>query len=253
MQARVPVTTARRLGLLALSPVMVLLSWGVGEACKCAPEPTAVEALAMVDAGFVGTIVDQRTILHIDGLYTGPVIEYDVIVQSVWKGVVERRLALRRLSPCAPSFRVGETSLIYAGGEKGRLVVLNCIRPKRIAEATPDLVQLGAPMVTFPGQVQPVATSLPFSRWMRAHIVAGTAVYAFTYINREWASPTADMILLTATAVLLVVAAAASFVRRRWRVGSGLLAAAFLTLVANIFWTGLVFLRSDWSAPYLRW
>ena len=73
---------------------MVLLSGNVSEASKCAPEPTAVEALAMVDAGFVGTIVDQRTILHIDGPYTGPVIEYDVIVQRAWKGVVERRLAL---------------------------------------------------------------------------------------------------------------------------------------------------------------
>jgi hypothetical protein len=208
--------------MLALSSATVLLSWDVSEACKCAPERTAVEALAMADAGFIGT-------------------------------VVERRLSLRRLSRCAPSFRVGETSLIYAGREKGRLVVLNCIRPKRIAEGTPDLVQLGAPMVTFPGQAQPVATSFPFSRWMRAHIVAGTAVYALTYINREWASPTADMILLTATAVLLVVAAAVSFVRRRWRLGSGLLAAAFLTLVANIFWIGHVFLRSDWSAPYLRW
>jgi len=239
--------------MLALSSATVLLSWDVSEACKCAPERTAVEALAMADAGFIGTVVDQRTILHVDGFYTGPGIEYDVIVHRAWKGVVERRLSLRRLSRCAPSFRVGETSLIYAGREKGRLVVLNCIRPKRIAEGTPDLVQLGAPMVTFPGQAQPVATSFPFSRWMRAHIVAGTAVYALTYINREWASPTADMILLTATAVLLVVAAAVSFVRRRWRLGSGLLAAAFLTLVANIFWIGHVFLRSDWSAPYLRW
>ena len=135
----------------------------------------------------------------------------------------------------------------------GSLIIPNCLPTKRIDEAAVDFVQFGAPMVAFPGAGQPIATSLPFSRWIRAHVVAGMGVYAFTYMNREWASPTSDMILLTATAALLMVAAAVSFARRRWRVGAGFLAASFLMLAANIFWTGYGFLRSDWSAPFLRW
>lgn len=246
-------TVSQGLGPLALSHLMVLLSWDVGEACKCAVEPSAVEALAMADAGFVGTVVDQWSIVNIDGVYTGPAIEYDVIVQRAWKGVVEQRLSLRRLSQCSSSFRVGETSLIYAFRDRGSLVVPGCLPTKRLDEAAADLVQLGAPMVTFPGPPQAVATSLPLSRWVRAHVVAGIGVYAFVYTQREWASPKWDMLLLPAVAALHLLAAAVSFIRRRWRVGVRFLAASILTLAANIFWIGHVFLRSDWSAPYLMW
>jgi hypothetical protein len=210
MQARTPAATSKRLGSLALVLAMVLLSWGAGEACKCAPEPTAVEALAMADAGFVGTVVDQRSYLHVEGTYTGPPIEYAVIVQRAWKGVAEQRLSLRRLSRCASSFRVGETSLIYAFRNRGSLVVPGCLPTKRLDEAATDLVQLGPPMVTFPGQPQAVATSLPLARWIRAHVVAGVGVYAFMYTQREWASPTWDMLLLPAIAALFLLAAAVS-------------------------------------------
>ncbi|MEO5819387.1 MAG: hypothetical protein ABIT71_02700 [Vicinamibacteraceae bacterium] len=243
----------KRLGPLALAPMMVLLAWGVGEACKCAPEPTAVEALAMADAGFIGTIVDQRSFINIDSIYTGPAIEYDVIVQRAWKGVVERRITLRRLSRCSSSFGVGETSLIYAFRDRGSLVVPGCLPTKRLAEAAADLRQLGTPMVTFAGHAPPVARSLPISRWLRAHVVAGIGVYAFIYTQREWASPTWDVILLTTVAGLLAVAAAMWFVRRRWRVGAVFLAGSVVILTVNIFWTGHVFLRSDWSEPFLRW
>ena len=232
---------------------MVVLSWGISEACQCALEPTAVEALALADAGFVGTVVDQRTILHIDGPYTGPGIEYDVIVQRAWKGVGERQLSLQRLSRCAPSFGVGTTSLIYASRVNGSLIIPNCLPTKRLDEAAAALLQLGAPMVTFPGPAEPVATALPVSRWVRAHVVAGIAVYAFTYVNRDWASSTSEMILVPVIAALFMLAAGVSFVRRRRRVGAGRLAAAVLTLAASVFWTGHVFLRSDWSAPFLRW
>jgi hypothetical protein len=243
----------RRLGLLALSSLAVLLSWEVAEGCTCAPEPSAAEALAVADAGFVGTIVDQRAILHIDGIYTGPAIEYDVVVQRAWKGVGERRLSLRRLSPCAPGFGVGETSLIYATRMHGALVVPSCLPTKRITDAARALVQLGEPVLTFPGHAQPVATSLSLSRWMRAHVVAGIGIYAFTYTQRDWISPTWDMFLLLAVAALLVGIAAVSFVRRRWRAGGAWLGATLLALAAHVLWTGHVFLRSDWSAPFLRW
>lgn len=239
--------------LLALMATLVLLSWGVAEACKCAPEPPAREALAAADAGFVGTVVDQRTILHVDGVYTGPGIEYDMIVQRAWKGVAERRLSIRRLSRCAPAFRVGETSLVYAGHVGRHFVVFNCAWPKRLDRATADIVQLGTPMLTFPGEAQPVATSRPLSRWIRAHVLSGLGVYAFTYANRDWATPTWDMVLLTSVGALFAVAAAVSLLRRRWRAAAGFVAASVLTVAAGVVWAGHVFLRSDWSEPFLRW
>jgi hypothetical protein len=238
---------------LAMTPLVVLLSWGVGEACKCPPEPTASEALGIADVVFVGTIIDQRAYVSFDESCTGPAIEYDVIVERAWKGVFERRVSLRRLSMCSPAFRVGETALIYAGRHSDEVFVATCLPTKRIDEAVSDIAQLGAPIATFPGHAEPVARSLPTSRWIRAHVIAGIGVYANIYAEWPFASFTWDMIILTAAAALQVLAAIAFLMRKRWRVGTRFLAGSALTLGANICWTGHVFLRSDWSTPFLTW
>jgi hypothetical protein len=239
-----------RLVLLALTHVVVLLCCARAEACKCGAEPTPREALAAADAAFVGTIVDQRSYINVDSSYTGPAIEYDVIVQRAWKGIVQPRLSLRRLSRCSPAFSVGQTSLIFAGGEHGHLAVWPCLPVKPVAKASEDLAQLGAASVTFAGPARPVATSLPLSRRLRAYVVTGIGVYAYTYTERQWISPTWDMILLSTASVVLVVAAAVSLLRRRWRAGAWFLAASILMLAVNVLWTGHVFMRSDWSEPY---
>ena len=62
-----------------------------------------------------------------------------------------------------------------------------------------------------------------------------------------------DMLVLTAMLAVLALGACVGFVRRRWRVGTWLLGVSALTLAATILWTGHVFLRSDWSAPFLKW
>ena len=80
-----------------LAAVLVLLSWSRADACKCAVEPTAIEALGRSDAVFVGTVVDQRSDLFLDGVYSGPTITYDVAVRRAWKGVSAERLSLRRV------------------------------------------------------------------------------------------------------------------------------------------------------------
>jgi hypothetical protein len=176
-------------------------------------------------------IVDQRSYINVDSSYTGPAIEYDVIVQRAWKGIAQPRLSLRRLSRCSPAFSVGQTSLIFAGGEHGHLAVWPCLPVKPVAKASEDLAQLGAASVTF----------------------AGIGVYAYTYTERQSISPTWDTILLSTATAVLVVAAAVSFLRRRWRAGAWSLAAGIVMLAVNVLWTGHVFLRSDWSEPYLRW
>lgn len=236
-----------------MTPLVILLSWGVGEGCKCPPEPTAVEALGMADVVFVGTIIDQRAYVSFEEGCTGPAIEYDVIVGRAWKGVFERRVSLRRSTVCSPAFRVGQTSLIYAGRHNDELFVESCLPTKRVDEAVSDIAQLGAPIATFPGHAEPVATSLPISRWIRAHAIAGIGVYAAIYAEWPLASFTWDMTILTTAATLQGLAALAFLMRKRWRVGTRFLAGSALTVGASIFWTGHVFLRSDWSSEFLMW
>jgi hypothetical protein len=249
-----PMSRARpALVMLALTPLVVLLSWGVGEACSCPPEPSAAEALGQADAVFEGTIVDQRAYVSFDEGCTGPAIEYDVIVGRAWKGVSDRQVVLRRPGTCSPAFRVGETALIYAGRDNNGLFVMACMPTKGIERAAADITQLGAPIATFLGPAKPVATSLPISRWIRAHIVGGIGVYAYTYAEWRIASPTWDMVILTAGAALQALAAAVFLVLKRWRTGVRFLAGSAVTLAVNICWTGHVFLRSDWSTPFLVW
>jgi hypothetical protein len=233
--------------------LLILLSWDVGEACKCPPEPTAAEALGIADAVFEGTIVDQRAYVSFAKDCTGPAIEYEVVVGRVWKGVFDRQVWLRRLSMCSPAYRVGETALIYAARHNDELFVTTCLPTKSVDEATADIAQLGAPIATFPGHAQPVAASLPVSRWIRAHVVGGIGVYAWIYAEWPLSSPSWDMVFLTAATVLQALAAIGFLAFKRWRVGSRFLAGSTLTLVANIWWTGHVYLRSDWSTPFLMW
>jgi hypothetical protein len=238
---------------LVMAPLMVLLSRGVVEGCKCPPEPAAAEALGIADVVFVGTIIDQRAYVSFDESCTGPAIEYDVIVERAWKGVFERRVSLQRSTMCSPALRVGQTALIYAGRHNDELFVRSCLPTKRVDEAVSDIAQLGAAIATFPGHAEPVATSLPISRWIRAHVIAGIGVYAAIYAEWPLASFRWDMLVLTAAAALQALAAMAFLMRKRWRVGTRFLAGGALTLGANICWTGHVFLRSDWSSAFLMW
>jgi hypothetical protein len=236
-----------------LAAVLVLLSWSRADACKCAVEPTAIEALGRSDAVFVGTVVDQRSDLFLDGVYSGPTITYDVAVRRAWKGVSAERLSLRRVGPCEPSFRVGQTYLIYAGWWRGNLVPQGCLPTKHVDDATADLSQLGAPVNVFTGDIHPVATSLPASRWLRAHIVAGLGLYAYHYAQSRCESPAWSLILFPAVAVPFAIAATIAFVRRRWRTGLRRLAGGMAVLAMGVLWTGHEFLSRDWSEAFLRW
>jgi hypothetical protein len=161
MQARMPwLKRTRPMYIaLALTPMVVLTLWGVGEACSCPPEPTAAESLKIADAVFEGTIVDQRAYVSFEKNCTGPAIAYDVIVRRAWKGVFDRRVSLQRSSVCSPAFRVGETALIYAGRHNDEIFVRGCLPTKRIDWAEADVAQLGTPIATFPGHAVPIATA----------------------------------------------------------------------------------------------
>jgi predicted exporter len=52
---------------------------------------------------------------------------------------------------------------------------------------------------------------------------------------------------------LQALAAGVFLARKRWRTGVRLLAGSALSVAANIFWTGHVFLSSSWSEPFLMW
>jgi hypothetical protein len=244
------VQMVRVLGLIA---VLLCVAGRAAEACTCGAEPTAREAVGLADAVLVGTVVDQRAYVHVEGICTGPAIVYDVVVHRAWKGLGDRRISLRRVSACSAAFGVGTTWLIYAMRSNGQFYTTGCLPNRRVDGVSSELWQLGAPEVRFEGSAAPVATSLPLSRWLRAHVVGGVGHYAYWWANQELVAPPRDLIVAAWLAGLIAGAAFVQAVRRRWRAGAWLLAGSAAVLAAHVFWTGHVFLNSGWSEPFLRW
>jgi hypothetical protein len=240
-----------------LIPIVMMLSQGVGEACSCPPERTPAEALAIADAVFQGTIVDQRAVLlKGDPLCGGPGIKYDVIVKRAWKGVSEHRVSLLRPGVCSPSFQVGSTALIYAARHDGELFAQSCLPTRYTSDVEADVAQFGSPPIfTFDGPVTPVATSLPVSRWIRAHAVAGIWVFQSLYAWWPDINPTWDLRLLCGGFVVQVLAVFVLLARRRWRRAAWGLASSAATAVVTIFWAGHTLLTIDggWYEPFLTW
>jgi hypothetical protein len=238
-------------------PFMLMVSQGVGYACSCPPEPTPAEALTIADAVFQGTIVDQRAVLlKGDPVCRGPGIEYDVIVKRAWKGVSERRVSLLRTNVCSPSFHVGSTALIYAARHDGELIVMGCMPTRYTSKVETDVAQFGAPPVfTFDGPATPVAASLPFSRRIRAHAVAGIWVFQSLYAWWPDIEPSWDLRLLCGAFAVQILAAVVLLASRRWWRGASVLASSAATAVITIFWVGHRLLNIDggWYDPFLTW
>jgi hypothetical protein len=240
-----------RTALLAAG--LVLLAGRAADACKCATEPSDIEALGVADAVLIGTVVDQWAFLHIEGVYTGPAIEYDVVVHQAWKGVAGRRISLRRTSPCSAAFDVGKMWLMYAMRSGGQLFVTGCLPTRGVDSGERAVAALGAPAVTFGGGMPLIAPSLPLSRRLRAHVIGGVGVHAYWLTNMGVDSPPWDALVLPSIALVLTMSALIGFARRRWRAGAWLVASATALVVAQLAWTGHAFLASDWSEPFLRW
>jgi hypothetical protein len=210
------------------------------------------EALGLADAVVAGTVVDQRAVLHHGGGWTGPAIEYEVFVHHAWKDGNEQRLVVRRVSPCARTLDVGVAFLIFANRWNGRLVLSGCLPTQRLGAAG-TIAPLGPPARTFTGAPPQVPRSLPLSRWIRAHVVAGIGVYAYTWTVRDCIPPPRDRIAFPSIAIVVAIAAFVRLARRRWRSGLSMVAMSALMLLGHVVWTGRAFLSSEWNAAFLQW
>lgn len=114
----------------------------VALACSCAPAPAPAEARDQADAVFTGTVVEITP--DRSGNYS--VVRFQV--QQVWKGTRCREVTVTTgLSDlnCGYAFQTGQTYLVYAYSEKGKLNTNMCSRTKPVSEAGEDLSALGAP------------------------------------------------------------------------------------------------------------
>lgn len=107
-------------------------------ACSCALPAPVPEALAASGAVFSGTVRSSRT--------EGDARVFVVDVLRVWKGGLARQVEVTTLrwgSMCGIELQVGESYLIYGGGNAQGVDTGLCTRTRSLARAADDLAQLG--------------------------------------------------------------------------------------------------------------
>jgi hypothetical protein len=129
-----------------------------GQACKCAPPPSATEALQQASAVFEASVTQL-----VPGSDEN---EVTLRVTRAWKGVSTETVRVRTRSDaaaCGVAFEIGRSYLVYANQSAQAdtsipLEVLRCGRTQPTEEAESDIVQLGLGVVPVAAQ-DPEATS----------------------------------------------------------------------------------------------
>jgi hypothetical protein len=132
---------------LTLSLILLGALGGVDAtlACSCAPPPPPQTALKQSNAVFTGTVIGVTT--------SGNDHVVRLRVESSWKGAKCGEATVVTASEdaaCGYTFQVGQSYLVYAVKEQGKLSTNLCSRTKPTSEATEDLTALGKPATTCP-------------------------------------------------------------------------------------------------------
>jgi hypothetical protein len=144
MHASVAAMITDALALVALCTL--LLSSTPALACSCVPQSVAQakqDAVAIFE-GRVTTIVD-------DPESAADVVPEQSVTLSVvrsWRALENQETVTLRTAKsgatCGYMFELGQSYLVYAGGESGKLDVHSCSRTRPMKEASEDLAALGA-------------------------------------------------------------------------------------------------------------
>jgi hypothetical protein len=132
-----------RIALAAAAALVILVvAARPAEACRCMPPAPPAEALAAVDAVFVGQVAEVKTV---DATGTGRV-EVVLEVEEWFKGGRGPRaevITAASSAACGFTFTQGRSYLVYAGQrDEGTLQVSLCSRTRPLERADEDLAVL---------------------------------------------------------------------------------------------------------------
>ncbi|HYO14303.1 MAG TPA: hypothetical protein VE685_13995 [Thermoanaerobaculia bacterium] len=128
---------------IAICSLLLLLSLFVAEpvfACSCIAPPPPQEAAQQAAAVFTGTVVSVTQV--------GSQQEVRIRVERVWKGAKCGEITI--LTPldeaaCGFNFQTGQSYLVYADRQQGKLSTNLCTRTTSTSAASEDLAALGEP------------------------------------------------------------------------------------------------------------
>lgn len=131
-----------------------------GQACKCAPPPSATEALQQASAVFEASVTQ---LVPAEGEN-----EVTLRVTRAWKGISTETVRVRTRSDtaaCGVPFEIGRSYLVYANQSTQAdtpipLEVLRCSRTQPTEEAESDIAELGLGVVPVAAQ-DPEASAAP--------------------------------------------------------------------------------------------
>ena len=137
--------------LIPMIGALLLVHPDLTYACKCATPGPPSEELANSELVISGRVVSIRSIDGGDGAAADPdpevpdfgVYSIELEVETVWKGTAQETMYLttnRDSTSCGFTFAEGASYIIYAQDD---LNVNRCSRTRLLAEAAPDLEELG--------------------------------------------------------------------------------------------------------------
>ena len=129
----------------ALTLIFSLAAADAALACSCAPAPPPQEALQQAAAVFTGTVVGVDT--------AGVTNTVRLRVERSWKGAKCGEVTVvtsADSAACGYDFQVGQSYLVYAERQKGKLNASLCSRTSLTSQAAEDLAALGEPATTCP-------------------------------------------------------------------------------------------------------
>lgn len=149
----------------AVGMTCLLLLFSIGSAAQCEElacsclSPLALdEALVASDAVFIGTVEGLAEVLEPLALSQDAreptvgaprrIVRLEVL--GVWKGPRSEKAEIRTglsTADCGFPFEVGETYLVFANDDEGRLSTGSCSRTAAIEAAIEDLLALGPPPI----------------------------------------------------------------------------------------------------------
>lgn len=133
----------------ALTLILSLAGADAALACSCAPSPPPKESLQQASAVFTGTVLAADT--------RGGISTVRLRVERSWKGARCGEVTVTTAADsatCGYDFQVGQSYLVYADKQRGKLHVSLCSRTSLTSQAEEDLTALGEPATTCPDQAR---------------------------------------------------------------------------------------------------